>query len=363
MPHFLSPERRDSGTDDPNSVAVVGLACRFPGDAENGPAFWDFLCKARCKQLLRSLNLFTAIPVLTCYCEAAYSEPDRFNMNAFHSTAKGRLDTSTTQGAHFLRQDVAAFDANFFSISHNEAIAMDPNQRLMLEVAYEAFENAGLPLETIAGTNTSCYIGNFTTDYREMLFRDPEAMPLYSMSGSGFELISNRVSWFYDLRGPSFTLGTACSSSLVAIHQGCQSLRTGESNTAIVGGSNLLLNPDMFLALSNQQFLAQDGRSKSFDIRGDGYGRGEGFAALVLKRVDDAIRDGDPIRAIIRGTGVNQDGKTKSITVPSVDAQADLIRSTYRSAGLGLKDTHYFEAHVSLPEQLQSTATQSTDQK
>ena len=281
------------------------------------------------------------------YYEAAYSEADRFNMNAFHSTAKGRLNTSTTQGAHFLRQDVAAFDANFFSIGHNEAIAMDPNQRLMLEVAYEAFENAGLPLDTIAGTNTSCYIGNFTTDYREMLFRDPDAMPLYCMSGLGHELISNRVSWFYDLRGPSFTLGTACSSSLVAVHQGCQSLRTGESNTAIVGGSNLLLNPEMFIALSNQHFLAQDGRSKSFDIRGDGYGRGEGFAALVLKRVDDAIRDGDPIRAIIRGTGVNQDGKTKSITVPNPDAQADLIRSTYRSAGLSLRDTHYFEAHVS----------------
>ena len=261
-----------------------------------------------------------------------------------------------------MRQDVAAFDANFFSISHNEAMAMDPNQRFMLEVAYEAFENAGLPLETIAGTNTSCYIGNYTSDYREMLFRDSEAMRLYSMSGLGSELISNRVSWFYDLRGPSFTLGTACSSSLVAIHQGCQSLRTGESSTAIVGGSNLLLNPEMFIALSNQQFLAQDGRSKSFDIRGDGYGRGEGFAALVLKRVDDAIRDGDPIRAILRGTGVNQDGKTKSITVPSADAQADLIRSTYRSARLSLKDTHYFEAHVRLLECVCSIALHKADQ-
>lgn len=225
---------------------------------------------------------------------------------------------------------------------------MDPQQRLMLEVAYEAFENAGLPLEAIAGTNTACHVGNFATDYREMIFRDPESAPLHSVSGTGSELISNRLSWFFDLRGPSFTLNTACSSSLVALHQGCQSLRTGESNMALVGGSNLLLNPDMFLALSNQQFLAKDGLSKAFDAKGDGYGRGEGFAAIILKRIDDAIRDKDPIRAIIRSTGVNQDGKTKAIMVPNAEAQEELIRSTYRSAGIDFKHTHYFEAHVRL---------------
>ena len=223
---------------------------------------------------------------------------------------------------------------------------MDPQQRAMLETTYEAFENAGLSIDAVSGTNTSCYVGSFTTDYREMLFRDPDAAPLQMISGTGAELISNRISWFYDLRGPSFTLGTACSSSLVALHQGCQNLRTGESNMAVVGGANLLLNPDMFQAMSNQQFLSEDGKSKSFDSRADGYGRGEGFAAVVLKRLSDAVRDCDPIRAVIRGTGVNQDGKTKGITVPSPDAQADLIRSTYRSAGIDFKDTHYCEAHV-----------------
>ena len=283
--------------------------------------------------------------LLTISSLAAYSEPDRFNMNGFHST-RSRTNTSIPRGGHFLSQDVAAFDANFFGISQNEAMAMDPQQRLMLEVAYEAFENAGLPIESIAGSNTSCYIGNFTTDYKEMLFRDLESAPLYSMSGTGSELLSNRVSWFYDLRGPSFTIGTACSSTLVALHQGCQSLRTGESNMAVVGGSNLLLNPDMFMALSNQKFLAQGGRCRSFDAGGDGYGRGEGFAAVVLKRVSDAVQQGDPIRAIIRGTAVNQDGKTKAISVPSAEAQAKLIRLTYRLAGLKLEDTHYFEAHV-----------------
>ena len=217
----------------------------------------------------------------------------------------------------------------------------------MLEIAFEAFENAGLSLEAIAGSDTSCYIGNFTADYREMAFRDADAATRYSLSGTGTELISNRISWFYDLRGPSFTLGTACSSSLVALHQGCQSIRTGESSVALVGGCNLLLNPDMFQVLSNQQFLADDGRCKSFDTKANGYGRGEGFAAIILKPVSDAIRDGDPIRAVIRGTGVNQDGKTKGLTVPSADAQAGLIRSVYKKAGLDYSDTNYFEAHVS----------------
>ena len=246
-----------------------------------------------------------------------------------------------------MRQDVAAFDANFFKISHNEALAIDPQQRLMLEVAYEAFENAGLPIEAIAGTQTGCFVGNFTTDYREMLFRDPDAAPLYTVTGTGTSLVSNRVSWFYDLKGPSFTVNTACSSSLVALHQACQSLRSGDSRMAIVGGSNLILSPEMFMFFSNQHFLSRDGLCKSFDASGDGYSRGEGVAALILKPVDDAIREGVPIRAIVRGTGVNQDGKTTGITLPSAQAQADLIRSTYQSAGLDFKDTHFFEAHVS----------------
>ena len=216
----------------------------------------------------------------------------------------------------------------------------------MLEIAYEAFENAGLPLEAIAASDTSCYIGDFTADYREMTFRDIDTATRYSMSGTGTEMISNRISWFYDLRGPSFTLGTACSSSLVALHQGCQSIYTRESSVALVGGCNLLLNSDMFQALSNQQFLADDGCSKSFDVKGNGYGRGEGFAIVILKPVSDAIRDGDLIRAVIRGTGVNHNGKTKGITVPSADAQAALIRSVYKKAGLKFSDTNYFEAHV-----------------
>ena len=246
-----------------------------------------------------------------------------------------------------MRQDIATFDANFFSISESEARAMDPQARIMLEIVYEAFENSGLSFDKIMGTDTSCYVGNFTTDYREMLLRDPDYAPLHILSGAGQECISNRISWFYNLQGASFTLGTACSSSLVALHQACQGIRTGESSMSVVGGANLLLNPDMFMMLSNMQFLAQDGTCKSFDAKGDGYGRGEGFAAVILKRVDNAVRDGDPIRAIIRGTGVNHDGKTKGLTLPSAVAQANLIRSTYVQAGLDFENTRYVEAHVS----------------
>ena len=216
-----------------------------------------------------------------------------------------------------------------------------------MEVAYEAMENAGLPIHKVAGTRTGVFVGQFTDDYREMLFRDPESAPMYTGSGSGNASTSNRISWFFDLKGPSLTLNTACSSSLVALHLACQSLRTGESDIAIVGGVSLLLNPDMFMYLSNQQFLARDGKCKSFDESADGYGRGEGFAAVILKRVDDAIAYGDPIRAVIRGTGTNQDGHTKGFTLPSADAQAELIHDTYRWAGLDFKDTHYIEAHVS----------------
>lgn len=279
--------------------------------------------------------------------QATYSPIARFNASAFHAAGKDRLNTSITQEANFLQQDIAAFDANFFSISKTEAIAMDPQQRIILEIAYEAFENAGQSLEAIAGSDTSCYIEHFTADYREMTLRDTDTATRYSLSGTGTELIPNRTSWFYDLRRPSFTLGTAYSSSLVALHQGCQSICSMESSVALVGGCNLLLNPDMFQVLSNQQFLADDGRCKTFDIKGNGYGRGEGFAAVILKRVGDAIRDGDPIRAVIRGSSVNQDGKTKSITVPSADAQTGLIRSVYKKSGLDFSDTNYFEAHGS----------------
>jgi acyl transferase domain-containing protein len=217
----------------------------------------------------------------------------------------------------------------------------------MMEVAYEALEHAGLPLEKIAGTKTGVFMGSFTSDYREGMIRDPDNVPGNTATASPTTALSARISWLWDLRGPSFTLDTACSSSLVALHLACQSLRTGESDVAIVGGTSLLLNPEWFMCLSNQGFISPDGRCKSFDESGNGYGRGEGFGCVILKRVDDAVLAGDPIRAVIRGTGSNQDGHTKGFTVPSADAQSTLIRDVYQSAGLDFSETGYVEAHVS----------------
>lgn len=278
---------------------------------------------------------------------AAWSKipKDRFNVDSFWSPNKGR-NTSTTQGAHFLKQDISKFDANFFSLPKNDVEGTDPQHRIMIEVAYEALERAGLPLEKIAGTKTGVFMGHFTSDYKEMVYRDPDNAPIYSGTGSCTTSLSARISWLWDLRGPSFAMDTACSSSLVALHLACQSLRTGESDIAIVGGTSLLLNPEMFMLLSNQGFLAPDGKCKSFDEAANGYGRGEGFGCVVLKRVDDAIMAGDPIRAVIRGTGSNQDGHTKGLTLPSAEAQAALIEEVYQNAGLGYKDTGYVEAHV-----------------
>ncbi|KAL8853735.1 MAG: hypothetical protein Q9221_001378 [Calogaya cf. arnoldii] len=220
--------------------------------------------------------------------------------------------------AHFLNQDPAVFDAPFFTISPNEAKSMDPQQRLALEVAYEALENAGIRMEDVVGSNTSCYVGTFTQDYNEMVSRfistqslhDAENVHMYHATGTGKAILSNRISWFYDLNGPSITLDTACSSSTVALHLACQSLRTGESKQAIVGGTNFILMPDIMNGMTQLHFISPDGKSQSFDEKANGFGRGEGAAFVVVKPLEAALRNNDVIRAIIRNTGVNQDGNT-----------------------------------------------------
>ncbi|KAH8169844.1 KR domain-containing protein [Sarocladium implicatum] len=322
------------GTERP-AVAITGLSCRFPGDGVGPSNFWDSICDGK--------SAWSEIP------------RDRFNAEAFWSGDNKKRHGSITKSGHFLKDDVSQFDANFFSISRAEANAMDPQHRLMLEVTYEALESAGYPVESLAGTRTGVFMGHFTGDYKELVLRDADAMPPYSTTGLNKTSLANRISWTFDLRGPSFSLDTACSSSLVAFHIACQSLRTGESDMAIVGGSNLLLNPEMFIAFSGQGFLSADGKCKSFDASGDGYGRGEGIAVVILKRADDAISAQDPLRSIIRGTGSNQDGHTKSLTLPRAEAQQALIEEVYGHAGLDFSQTGYVEAH--------GTGTQAGDKE
>ena len=223
---------------------------------------------------------------------------------------------------------------------------MDPLQRKLLEVTYRALENAGLPLEKISGSQTSVYTASFADDYRLLLHRDTERIPKYTFTGTTASFLANRISWFYNLRGPSVHIDTACSSSLVAIDHACQSLRAGDSNYSIVGGGNVILDPANLVSMSNVNFLSPDSRCYSFDHRANGYAQGEGAGVVILQRLSDAIRDKNCIRAVIRSTGTSSNGHTPGITQPSLSAQEQLIRSTYSRAGLGLNLTGYFEAHA-----------------
>ena len=315
-----------SGNESSIAIAIVGLSCRFPGDASSPSGFWELLKNGR-----------------NGYSPAT----DRYNAEAFyHPTGNGnRQNVIPTHGGYFLKQDPYVFDAAFFNITAAEAMALDPRQRIAMEVAYEALENAGMPLQNVAGTQTACFMGSSMSDYRDAVARDFAHFPKYHILGVSDEMISNRISHFLDIHGPSATVQTACSSSLVATHLACQSVRSGESDMAIAGGVGLIIGTDGTMHLNNLGFLNPAGHSRSFDADANGYGRGEGCGVIILKRLDDAIQDGDTIRAVIRGSGVNSDGWTQGVTMPSLDAQVALIKYVYESSGLHYSSTQYVEAH------------------
>ncbi|KAE8350731.1 phenolpthiocerol synthesis polyketide synthase ppsB [Aspergillus coremiiformis] len=307
-------------------IAIVGLSCRFPGEASSPSKFWDLLRNGK-----SGFSPFTT----------------RYNADAFQHPISGgkRQNIIPTHGGYFLKQDPYVFDAAFFNITAAEAVALDPRQRIALEVAYEALENAGMPLQKVAGSQTACFMGSSMSDYRDGVARDFAQAPKYHILGISDDMISNRISHFLDIHGPSATVQTACSSSLVAAHLACQSLRSGESDMALAGGVGLMISPDSTMHLNNLGFLSPTGHSRSFDADASGYGRGEGCGVLVLKRLDNAIQDGDTIRAVIRASGVNSDGWTQGLTMPSGDAQAALIKYVYESNGLDYGSTQYVEAH------------------
>ena len=244
-----------------------------------------------------------------------------------------------------MKSDPYAFDAAFFSLTTAEAIGTDPRQRIALEVAYEAFENAGFSMERVKGSQAAVCIGASFSDYEAAIRRDVEYGPKYAGVGTTQEILSNRISHFFDLHGPSMTVETACSSSLVAVHLACQSIRSGEADMAVAGGVHCILNPDSTIMVANLSFLSSSGRSRSFDEAGDGYGRGEGCGMIVIKKLADAERDHDPIRAIIRGSGTNSDGWTQGITLPNSEAQLALIRDVYNTFDLDMASTQFVECH------------------
>ncbi|GIC84422.1 type I polyketide synthase [Aspergillus udagawae] len=314
-----------TSTDSLPPLAVVGLSFKFPEDATSSDAFWQMLLEGRC--------VSTEFPA------------DRMNIDAHYHPDRNRLDSVSMRGGHFLKENLAAFDAPFFSMSAAEAEAMDPQQRMVLETVYRALENAGLPMEKVARSKTSVIAGSFSDDYFLLQTKDPLDMPKYTAVGTSRNMLANRVSWFFDLLGPSVAVDTACSSSLIALDMTCQSIWSGDAAMGVTIGSNVILTPELTMSLDNLGLLSRDSHSYSFDSRANGYARGEGIGVIVIKRLDSAIRDGDTVRAVIRSSSSNQDGKTPGITQPSKDAQVRLIRDTYKKAGLDMSLTRYFEAH------------------
>ncbi|KAL3470364.1 thiolase-like protein [Aspergillus californicus] len=318
-----------NGSDVVEPIAIIGMSCRYSGTADTPDGLWQMLCEGT-----------------TSWSKSAHN---RFKLDSFWNP-KGELSGSVGFLVHDgcksrTRQDPAAFDNDFFGINGVEAKAINPRQRLMLEVAYETFENAGIPLEELEGSQTGVYCALSYLDYDQILGRDPEVSPSYRYTGTGGSMLANRISYVFDLRGPSMTIDTSCSSTLVAVHDACRAIRLGEVEQVLVGGVNLILDPDKLTVQSSMQFLSPDGRCYSFDSRADGYGRGEGLAGVLLKSLSSAMRDGDPVRAVIRGTSVVCDGKTPGITMPCWESQAAAIRRAYESAGLNPSETLYVEAH------------------
>lgn len=245
------------------------------------------------------------------FADAYSPTSSRWNSDAFYHPNTSRTNTIPTKGGHFIKEDPYVYDAGFFNITATEAVALDPKQRIAMEVTYEALENANISLQDISGTQTTCYIGSAVSDYRDSVIRDFMQNPKYHLLGTGEEMISNRISHFLNIHGPSATVATACSSSLMATHMAVQSIKSGEADMAITGGVGLMLTPDFTTHLANLSFLNPAGQSRAFDESAGGYGRGEGCGIIVLKRLDKALADGDNIRSVIRATGANSDGYTQ----------------------------------------------------
>jgi acyl transferase domain-containing protein len=302
------------------SIAIIGIGCRFPGGASSPAAFW--------KLLKEGIDTITEVPA------------ERWDADAFYDPNLDSSEKMNTRWGGFL-EDIDKFDSLFFRISSGEASAIDPQQRLLLEVSWEALENAGVKPDQLAGSQTGVFIGIWLYDYYKLLINAP------SRAGTGIanSIAANRLSYVLDLRGPSLSVDTACSSSLVAVHTACQSLLTRDSNLALAGGVNVILSPDWTIALSQAGMMASDGRCKTFDATADGYVRGEGCGIVVLKRLADAKVDGDTILAVIRGSAVNQDGRSNGITAPNGLAQQAVIRQALTRANVSPNQIDYVEVH------------------
>lgn len=307
-------------------IAIVGMGCRFPGASHDPEAFWRFLREGR-----------------DAICEVP---ADRWNIDEYYDPNPGTPGKMYTRNGSFLDR-VDLFDPQFFGIAPREAIGMDPQQRLLLEVTWEALERSGIAPDKLSGSRTGVFVGLCTSDYADLQLRSHDVTKLdaYHASGIAHSIASGRLSYVLGLQGPCMTVDTACSSSLVAVHLACQSLRGRECNMALAGGVSVILSPDMFIALSKASMLAPDGRCKTFDASADGYARGEGCGVVVLRRLSDALADGDPILALIRGSAINQDGPSSGLTAPNGPSQTAVIRDALTNGGVRPEEVSYVETH------------------
>ncbi|MCB1921125.1 MAG: acyltransferase domain-containing protein, partial [Candidatus Competibacteraceae bacterium] len=307
---------------DTEPIAIIGVACRLPGAADS-EAFW--------RLLLNGVDAVGPMP------------DERWNIAALYDPDPDAPGRMATRWGGFLDQ-VDGFDAEFFGISPREALEIDPQQRLVLELVWEALERAAIPASSLAGSRTGVFMGAMWSEYGQ-LAAGLEAIAQHSATGRDTAIIANRVSYLLGLTGPSLTVNTACSSSLVAVHLACQSLREGESTLALAGGVNLILTPDSTVAMTKFGAMAPDGRSKAFDARANGYVRGEGAGIALLKPLSRALADGDPVLALVRGSAINNDGPSNGLTAPSPDAQRAVLRDAYARARIALAEVDYVEAH------------------
>lgn len=307
-------------------IAVIGIGCRFPGQADDPHSLW--------RNLMAGVDAVGEVPAAR-WCLDTHFHPKRGVPGKSASKWGGFLDA------------IDGFDADFFGISPREAALMDPQQRMLLEVCWQALEDGGQLPSMLRGSPVGVYIGGFTLDYMLMQMGglDYRAVEPHTATGSVMTMLAARLSYLFGFTGPSMSVDTACSSSLVAVHLACQSLASGESELAIAGGVNALLGPSFTVAESRAGMLSPTGRSRAFDYRADGYVRGEGAGVVVLKRFEDAIKDGDHIYSVIRATAVNQDGHSEGLTVPSGDAQCAVIGAACDAAGIEPRDISYVEAH------------------
>ena len=313
-----------AGTSLNEPIAVIGLGCRLPGDIHGPDALWDFLAAGR--------SAVGTVP------------DDRWQAFDDGSPEASAALANTTRWGSFL-SDIAGFDAEFFGITPREADRIDPQQRLLLEVAVEALEHAGIPAETLGRSLTGVFVGACLSEYGYLASRDLGRIDAWTGTGGALSIIANRLSYFLDLRGPSLAVDTACSSSLVAVHLACQSLRTGQSELAIAAGVNLLLSPAVTRSFDAAEAMSPTGACHAFDAAADGFVRGEGCGVAVLKRLSDALRDGDRVLAVVRGSAVNQDGRSNGLMAPNPAAQAAVLRAACADAGVKPSEVDYVEAH------------------